>query len=209
MKKRRLLFSILAIMIVGLLVVSCTVQRTPGDPNTQRDNRQTRFLPRTSPAPLNDDMRPNATPGQRNQGMNTPGTDNTSGAPETPGANNTRPNNTTNQIGTNVQDRAEKIADVAADQKEVESASCLITGDTAMVGLQFNKQYKGELTDDIKEQVDEKVREADTRIKRVVVTADPDLVSRIEEMFEDIGNGKPLSGFADEINEMINRINPK
>ena len=78
-----------------------------------------------------------------------------------------------------------------------------------MVGVQFNKQYKGELTDTIKKQVDRKVREADQRIKRVVVTADPDLVSRIEEIFRDIGNGKPISGFADEINEMINRINPR
>jgi YhcN/YlaJ family sporulation lipoprotein len=197
MKKRRLLFSILAIMIVGLLVVSCTVQRTPGEPDTQRDNRQTRFLPRNSPAPLNNDMRPNVTPGQRNQGQNLIGN------------NNLRPNNTTNQMGNNVQDRAEKLADVAAEQKEVESASCLITGDTAMIGLQFDDQYKGKLTDDIKEQVDKRVRKADTRIKRVVVTADPDLVSRIEEIFDETGKGKPLSGFADEINEIINRINPK
>ena len=203
MKKRRLLFSILAIMIVGLLVVSCTVDRTPGNPDPQRDNRQTRFLPRNSPAPLNNDMRPNVAPRQENQGQNAPGMNNS------PGTNNTQPNNTTNQMGNNVQDRAEKLADVAAEQKEVESASCLITGDTAMVGVQFSKQYKGELTNNIKEEVDKKVREADKRIKRVVVTADPDLVSRIEEIFDDIGNGKPLSGFANELNEMINRINPK
>ncbi len=208
MKKRRLLFSILTIILVGMLAASCTVQRTPGVTDPQRDNRQTRFLPRNTPMTPNNDINPNASPGpggtqrqgtqrQRNQG--------------TTGNNALRPGNNANtgQMGTNVQDRAERLADAAAQQKEIESASCLITGDTAMVGVQFNKQYKGELTDTIKKQVDRKVREADQRIKRVVVTADPDLVSRIEEIFRDIGNGKPISGFADEINEMINRINPR
>lgn len=207
MKKRRLLFSILAIMVVAMLVVSCTVNRTPGNPNTQRNTRQTRFLPRNSPAPPNNDMRPNVAPRQGIQGQNAPGIDNK--RPNNTRPNNTMPNNATNQMGNNMQNRAKRLADVAAEQREVESASCLITGDTAMVGLQFNRQYKGDLTDDIKKQVDRKVRDADNRIKRVVVTADPDLVSRIEEMFNDIGKGKPLSGFADEINEMINRINPK
>jgi YhcN/YlaJ family sporulation lipoprotein len=78
-----------------------------------------------------------------------------------------------------------------------------------MVGLQFNDQYKGRLTDSIKKQVEKKVKDADNRISRVVVTADPDLVSRIEEIFKEIGNGRPISGFTKELNEMINRINPK
>ena len=112
-------------------------------------------------------------------------------------------------MNTNMQERAERVANAAARVKEVESATCLITGNTAMVGLQFNEQYKGQLTDSIKRQVEKRVRETDNRINRVVVTADPDLVSRIEEIFREIGNGRPISGFTEEINEMINRINPK
>jgi len=104
---------------------------------------------------------------------------------------------------------AQAVADAAAKQKEVQSAACIITGNTAMVGLQFNDQYKGRLTDSIKKQVEKKVKDADNRISRVVVTADPDLVSRIEEIFKEIGNGRPISGFTKELNEMINRINPK
>jgi YhcN/YlaJ family sporulation lipoprotein len=108
-----------------------------------------------------------------------------------------------------MENRAERIADAAAEQKEIESAACVITGNTAMVGVQFNEQYKGKLTDAIKSQVENKVKDADNRITRVVVTADPDLVSRIEDIFKDIGNGKPISGFTKELNEMINRINPQ
>ena len=53
-------------------------------------------------------------------------------------------------MNTNMQERAERVANAAARVKEVESATCLITGNTAMVGLQFNEQYKGQLTDSIK-----------------------------------------------------------
>ena len=49
---------------------------------------------------------------------------------------------------------------------------------------------------------------ADSTIRNVVVTADPDIVSRIEEMWRDIRGGKPISGFTSEINELLNRIKP-
>ena len=50
MKKTHYLLSILAVIISGLLVVSCTVQRetVPQTP----ENRQTRFVPRVSPDPI-------------------------------------------------------------------------------------------------------------------------------------------------------------
>jgi YhcN/YlaJ family sporulation lipoprotein len=78
-----------------------------------------------------------------------------------------------------------------------------------MIGVQFNKQFKGKMTDAIKADVEKKAKQADNRITRVVVTADPDMVSRIKGIFKDIGNGKPISGFTDELNEMMNRITPK
>ncbi len=65
------------------------------------------------------------------------------------------------------------------------------------------------MTDAIKTEVEKKAKEADDRITRVVVTADPDMVSRIQDIFKDIGNGKPISGFTEELNEMVNRIAPK
>ena len=47
MKKRHYLLSILAIIIIGLLAASCTVQRTPDDtvPRTSPGTGQTRFVP--------------------------------------------------------------------------------------------------------------------------------------------------------------------
>ncbi|HHU79211.1 MAG TPA: YhcN/YlaJ family sporulation lipoprotein [Clostridiales bacterium] len=207
MKKRHYLLSILAIIIIGLLAASCTVQRTPDDtvPRTSPGTGQTRFVPRASPGPGYPAV-PGASPmprpfTQQNNRRNAtdPLRDNI----------NRRDNTGTAPIGTNEQDRAQKIADAAARIREVQSAACVVTGNTAMVGLQFNDQYKGDLTNAIKKQVEKRVRDTDKRIDRVVVTADPDMVSRIEEIFEDIGRGKPISGFTKELNEMINRISPR
>jgi YhcN/YlaJ family sporulation lipoprotein len=113
------------------------------------------------------------------------------------------------RIGNDSQQRAEEIANKVSDLREIESATCLITGNTAMVGVQFNQQYKGDLTDQIKKKVDRTVKDQDDRISRVIVTADPDIVTRIEDIFKQIGEGRPLSGFTKEINELINRIQPR
>lgn len=126
--------------------------------------------------------------------------------PTTPSAPNVTPTRVNNNQYMN---RARRIADKVANLKEVESATCVISGSTAIIGVQFDDQYKGEMTDEIKKKIDQLVKRTDTRINRVAVTADPDLVSRIEDIFEDIGQGKPLSGFVKEINELLNRIQPK
>ncbi|HHY83540.1 MAG TPA: YhcN/YlaJ family sporulation lipoprotein [Clostridiales bacterium] len=202
MRKIYKLLSILVVILIGLLAVSCTVPRRPQNtvPPASPNTRQTRFIPRTSPAvPPMTSPGPYFTPGPYN---------NYNWRTTRDPLNNNRTGNTT-PMGGNWQERAERIADAAARQKEVESAACVITGNTAVVGLQFDDQYKGKLTDAIKKKVEERCLDADNRIKRVVVTADPDLVSRLEEMFNDIGKGKPISGFTKEINEIINRINPK
>ncbi|MDN5277383.1 MAG: hypothetical protein PWR01_1348 [Clostridiales bacterium] len=126
--------------------------------------------------------------------------------PTTPPAPNVTPTRVDNRQYMN---RARRIADNVADLKEIESATCVISGNTAIIGVQFSKQYKGKMTDEIKKKIDQVVKKTDTRINRVAVTADPDLVSRIRDIFRDIGRGRPLSGFVKEINELLNRIQPK
>jgi len=106
-------------------------------------------------------------------------------------------------------EEAKKIADKVADLEEIESATCVITGDTAMVGVQFSEQYKGELTDEIKKKIEDVAEKSEEKITKVVVTADPDLYKRLEDIVTDIGKGKPLTGFRDEIDEILNRIQPK
>ncbi len=123
--------------------------------------------------------------------------------PSVPDVTPTRVNNSQYMV------RARRIADKVADLKEIDSATCIISGNTAIIGVQFGEQYKGKMTDEIKKKIDQVVKKTDARINRVAVTADPDLVSRINDIFKDIGQGRPLSGFVKEINELLNRIQPK
>jgi len=119
------------------------------------------------------------------------------------------PSPTAPGIGGNLSSRAEKIANEVAKMKEVDTATVVITGNTAMVGVQFDKQYKGEMTTKLKEMIDNRVKKVDKDIDNVAVTAEPDLFSRIKTLASDIENGKPLTGFVQEIQEILNRINPR
>ncbi|MFU0800857.1 MAG: YhcN/YlaJ family sporulation lipoprotein [Xylanivirga thermophila] len=180
MKRRKCNLAIVFLLIVIFVVSGCKANRRPSPQTTPNQTpKQTRVTPPTTPR------------------VTTPKT-------TTP---KTTPKATTDNKS--YMDRANKIADKVASLKEIESSTCVITGNTAMVGVQFNKQYKGKTTDDIKDQVDKVVKNTDKKIDRVVVSADPDVVKRLEDMLTDIGKGKPISGFAKEMNELLNRIQPK
>ncbi len=64
------------------------------------------------------------------------------------------------------------------------------------------------MTTALKNKIDKAVKEADPNIKHVHVTANPDLYKRIENVGRDIRTGKPLTGLATEIQEIIRRITP-
>ena len=113
--------------------------------------------------------------------------------------------NTTN---TDLMARANFIAKKVTDLNEVDKASALITGDTALVGVEIKNNIKGQMTTDLKRRIETTVKNTDSRIKNVAVTADPNLSTRIRDMVFDIENGKPLSGFAVEIKEILRRITP-
>lgn len=108
----------------------------------------------------------------------------------------------------NMTDRAEKIARNVAKLKEVNSATCVITGNTALIGIDMKDNIEGKMTNDLKRKVESSVRNTDKNIKNVTVTADADLYKRISNMARDIRNGRPITGFTDEIQEMLRRITP-
>lgn len=207
-------------LVMSILVISgCTARdtRTPDTTPTPNQTRTvpgpTRVTPPTTPTPSQTRTAPgptNVTPGTTSSETRTPGTTTrpgtgTPGNTTTPGTPNTVRRSTTTGNGEN---RGKQIANDIAKEKDIQSASCVVTGDTALVGLQFNKQYKGDVTDTIKKSVEKRVKKHEPTIKKVVVTADPDLLSRIKTMATDIEGGKPLSGFTTEIEEILRRINP-
>jgi YhcN/YlaJ family sporulation lipoprotein len=79
---------------------------------------------------------------------------------------------------------------------------------TALVGLTLDSDVKGDQTEAIKKQVTTKLDQADKRVTRVLVTTNPDLVRRIEDIARGVLAGKPVQSFAEEIAEVTKRIVP-
>jgi len=199
MNYKKILVVFISLFLIIFTIVACAQpQQRPGPDNRTNngDNRnipeQTRIIPR----------RVTPRDSQRNNDLNG------FNAPNRTDNNNA--DDLDNRVDNNrYVDRAERIADRVASLREIESSTCIITGNTAMIGVQFSDQYKGKMTNAIKEKCEEIVKNTDKDIKRVVVTADPDIYSRMTTMLKDISKGKPLSGFAKEMNELLNRIQPK
>lgn len=216
MKNRIWVFLSVLLVISTVLLFGCTANRrpdtnTPAPGQTRTTPSPTRVTPPVTPSPTRvtpPSTTDPGTSGPRVPRTPTPATPDTAAPGRTSSDTNTpgtmRRPSTANTAG----DKAKDIARDIAKEKNIESASCVVTGDTALVGLQFEEQYKGKVTDAIKKSVEKRVKKIEPSIKNVAVTADPDLLSRIKTMAKDIEGGKPLSGFTKEIDEIIRRINP-
>lgn len=104
--------------------------------------------------------------------------------------------------------RSKDLAIKLSELDKVNNANVLITGHTALVGIDIPKDSNDESTKQIKNTVENKVKELDKQIERVVVTADADLITRMKNLGNDIESGKPISGLGQQIEEIVKRVTP-
>lgn len=103
---------------------------------------------------------------------------------------------------------ANNVADAVARLKEIQSAVVLLTDRTAYVAVMFKKDYRAGLTEPLKSKIAQQVRQTDTSVKTVYVSANPDFVARMREYARDIQQGRPVTGFIDNFRKMIQRTFP-
>lgn len=108
----------------------------------------------------------------------------------------------------NSRELARKIADRVEDIEGINRAYVLISGDTAIVGVNMDNEAEGQIARDLKDRIERVVKKVDNDIDNVSITADPDLLTRIRNMFEDIDEGNPIEGFANQFEEILRRITP-
>ncbi|MEW8973211.1 MAG: YhcN/YlaJ family sporulation lipoprotein [Tissierellaceae bacterium] len=124
----------------------------------------------------------------------------------------TRPNNniTNNNItnNNNLTNNANEIARRIADLPEVDKASVVLTNDTALVGCNLRGTTQGTMTNALRNKIENIVRDTTNNIQNVSVTTDPNLYNRIQTISNNIGNGNPIEGFAEEVRDLIRRITP-
>ena len=86
---------------------------------------------------------------------------------------------------------------------EISEARVVVTGNTALVGVKFDRAYQGEMTERIREMVAAEVMAADPEITTVAVTADNDDVGSIYDISERSTLGKDLDTLKEDIEEIV------
>ncbi len=80
----------------------------------------------------------------------------------------------------------------AAAKKEVEklselsNADVLVAGNMAVVGVQYDTQYQGGLTDRLRQMIDQRVQMADKTVTVTHVTDDAKLVQEIQKLWQQV-----------------------
>ena len=117
-------------------------------------------------------------------------------------------NNDNNDNGVNGMRVSEDISKRVEALKEVSNANVIVTENNAYVGAVLKDGGEKDISNDLKERVADAVRGADPSVDQVYVSANPDFVQRMDRYANDIENGKPVEGFAEEFRELVTRIFP-
>lgn len=101
---------------------------------------------------------------------------------------------------------SKKANDAATRISEINSCVTAIIGDTCIAGVQFDPQYKGEMTDRIRDMVTARIQSAAPALERIAITSDPEISSEINNMAEKISKSNQLGELTGELNTLIGKI---
>jgi YhcN/YlaJ family sporulation lipoprotein len=104
---------------------------------------------------------------------------------------------------------AARLADEAQKVSGVKKATVVLSGNTVIVGLEIKPNIEEKQTTAIKKEVVRRIKEADKRIQTVEVTTNPNIITRIKKVAEGIGQGRPISAFGREVEEILRRVVPQ
>lgn len=132
---------------------------------------------------------------------------------------NAAANNSSNQVKAKstpdgkpvIQDREtvrEHLTSLAKKVPGVRGVNCVVFGNTAIVGIDVDANLERSRVGSVKYSVAE-VLSKDKYGAHALVTADVDLNQRLQEMAADIQQGRPVSGFAEELADIMGRIIPQ
>ncbi len=106
------------------------------------------------------------------------------------------------------QEIARHLVVLSKKNSDVRDATAVIIGNQAIVGLDLDKDTDPDRVGTIKHTVSRALKK-DPYGANAYVTADPDLVQRLNNLGTSIRNGKPVSGLRDEMTSIIERIMPE
>lgn len=181
------------IAVSSVLALSAALTGCAGDAELRQQSiRNQNHIPNTNMYQQNRNQAPNAA-WNRNNGMN---------------QNQAQTRNQRNQGDNRV-----VIADEAAEQivaiPGIRQANVLVTENNAFVAAVWDENHQNnKMTREIEDRIAQRVRSVDPDIENVYVSTNPDFVDRVNTYADDIRQGRPVAGFAEQFNEMIQRLFP-
>jgi YhcN/YlaJ family sporulation lipoprotein len=119
-----------------------------------------------------------------------------------------RTNNATKRNIENPKKVAAHLESLARGVEGVKSANCVVFGKYAIVGIDVDEKMERTQVGTLKYAVAEAFRKDPYGID-AIVTADIDLAQRVREIRADVNKGRPISGFAEELADMVGRLIPQ
>lgn len=168
--KRKLLLTLVFILATAALT-ACSCSISPGASPSPSPSALT-----ATPSPT---QSATASPSPMESATTTPGASAASPSPESSA-----------QTGAALD--LDALAQEVEKLSEVSLCDVVAEGDRAVVGLSFDAQYQGTLTDRIEEMVREKITGIESAVIHIAVTADPTLCTEIKNLAQEV-QGKPMT----------------
>ena len=168
--KRKLLLTLVFILATAALT-ACSCSISPGASPSPSPSALT-----ATPSPT---QSATASPSPMESAATTPGASAASPSPESSA-----------QTGAALD--LDALAQEVEKLSEVSLCDVVAEGDRAVVGLSFDEQYQGTLTDRIEEMVREKITGIEPAVIHIAVTADPTLCTEIKNLAQEV-QGKPMT----------------
>ena len=168
--KRKLLLTLVFILATAALT-ACSCSISPGASPSPSPSALT-----ATPSPT---QSATASPSPMESAATTPGASAASPSPES-------------SAQTDAAIDLDALAQDVEKLSEVSLCDVVAEGDRAVVGLSFDAQYQGTLTDRIEEMVREKITGIEPAVIHIAVTADPTLCTEIKNLAQEV-QGKPMT----------------
>ncbi|MBA4537926.1 YhcN/YlaJ family sporulation lipoprotein [Bacillus aquiflavi] len=106
------------------------------------------------------------------------------------------------------QDISKHLVQLASSIPNVNDATAVVLGKYAIVGIDVNENIERSEVGSIKYSVAESLKN-DPYGARAIIIADPDMNARLNEIAEDINDGKPIQGILNELADITGRLIPE
>ena len=95
------------------------------------------------------------------------------------------------------------------DFPEVKKSTIIITGNTALIGIETTEGLNEKEIEKLKKQIENKVYSSDISLKNIGITSSSEIITRMNKISNSIKNMEPVNGLANELSSIIIETVPK